>query len=81
MWNTILLTMAIVALAFILLGIKVIFVKGGKFPNTHIGANKEMKKRGISCALSTDSVDRSRKQLADLLKEKSTILIKCLTGD
>ena len=44
MWNTILLTMAIVALAFILLGIKVIFVKGGKFPNTHIGANKEMKK-------------------------------------
>ena len=64
MWNTILLTMAIVALAFILL------VKGGKFPNTHIGANKEMKKRGISCALSTDSVDRSRKQLADLLKEK-----------
>ena len=45
MWNTILLTMAIVALAFILLGIKVIFVKGGKFPNTHIGANKEMKKR------------------------------------
>ena len=70
MWNTILLTMAIVALAFILLGIKVIFVKGGKFPKTHIGANKEMKKRGISCALSTDSVDRSRKQLADLLKEK-----------
>lgn len=70
MWNTILLTMAIVALAFILLGIKVIFVKGGKFPNTHIGANKEMKKIGISCALSTDSVDRSRKQLADLLKEK-----------
>ena len=70
MWNTILLTMAIVALAFILLGIKVIFVKGGKCPNTHIGANKEMKKRGISCALSTDSVDRSRKQLADLLKEK-----------
>ena len=67
MWNTILLTMAIVALAFILLGI---FVKGGKFPNTPIGANKEMKKRGISCALSTDSVDRSRKQLADLLKEK-----------
>lgn len=70
MWNTILLTMAIVALAFILLGIKVIFVKGGKFPNTHIGANKEMKKRGISCALSTDSVDRNKKQLADLSKEK-----------
>ncbi|WP_455496776.1 hypothetical protein [Coprobacter sp.] len=70
MWNTILLTVAIVGLAFVLLGIKVIFVKGGKFPNMHIGANREMKKRGISCALSTDSTDRSKKQLTDLLKEK-----------
>lgn len=70
MWNTILLTVAIVGLAFILLGIKVIFVKGGRFPNTHIGANREMKKRGISCALSTDFIDQNKKQLTDLLKEK-----------
>lgn len=61
--------MAIVALAFILLGIKVIFVKGGKFPNTHRSKQGD-EKRGISCALSTDSVDRNKKQLADLLKEK-----------
>ncbi|BCI63470.1 MULTISPECIES: hypothetical protein [Bacteroidales] len=69
MWNTILLTIGIVAIAFILLGIKVIFVKNGHFPNSHIGSNKEMKKRGISCAMTTDLKDRNRKRLSDLINE------------
>jgi len=43
------LTIILVALAILLLGVKVFFVKGGKFPNTHIGSNPEMKKRGIKC--------------------------------
>ena len=34
----------------VLLGVKIFFVKGGKFPNTHIHANPEMKRRGITCA-------------------------------
>ncbi len=45
-----LLTLAIVCLAVLLLGVKVFFVKGGRFPNTHIHDNKEMRKRGITCA-------------------------------
>lgn len=32
-----------------LLGVKVFFVKGGRFPHTHIGGNPEMRKRGIKC--------------------------------
>ena len=47
---TLLLTLAIVALAVLLLGVKVFFVKGGRFPNTHIHDNSEMHKRGITCA-------------------------------
>lgn len=47
---TLLLTVGLIALAVILLGVKIFFVKGGKFPNTHIHANPEMKKRGITCA-------------------------------
>ena len=45
-----LLTMAIVGLAVLLLGVKVFFIKGGRFPNTHIHDNAEMRKRGITCA-------------------------------
>ena len=48
--STLLLTVVLIALAVLLLGAKIFFVKGGKFPNTHIHDNPEMKKRGISCA-------------------------------
>jgi len=47
---TLLLTLAIVGLAVLLLGVKIFFVKGGRFPNTHIHDNPEMRKRGITCA-------------------------------
>jgi hypothetical protein len=40
----------LIALAVILLGVKIFFVKGGRFPNTHIHSNPEMRKRGITCA-------------------------------
>ena len=48
--TTLLLTLAIVGLAVLLLGVKIFFVKGGRFPNTHIHDNPEMRKRGITCA-------------------------------
>ena len=47
---TLLLTLGIVGLAVVLLGIRIFFVKGGRFPNTHIHDNPEMRKRGIKCA-------------------------------
>lgn len=40
----------LLAVAVALLGVKVFFVKGGRFPNTHIHGNPEMKRRGITCA-------------------------------
>ncbi len=50
MMATLLLALVIVGLAVVLLGVKVFFVKGGRFPNTHIHDNAEMRKRGITCA-------------------------------
>ena len=50
MMATLLLALVIVGLAVLLLGVKVFFVKGGRFPNSHIDANPEMRKRGIKCA-------------------------------
>lgn len=61
MVKVILLTIIIVAVSVLLLGIKIFFVKGGRFPQTHIGDNPDMKKRGITCALSTDYADRNTK--------------------
>ena len=50
MMATLILTLVIVAVAVVLLGVKIFFVKGGRFPNTHIHDNPEMRKRGITCA-------------------------------
>ena len=44
------LTVILLLLAVVLQGIKIFFVKGGRFPNTHIHGNPEMRKRGIKCA-------------------------------
>ena len=47
-------TLLLVGVAVLLLGVKVFCVKGGRFPNIHIGGNKVMRRRGISCATSQD---------------------------
>ena len=45
----VLITVVMLLLAVILLGVRVFFVKGGKFPHTHIDGNKELNRRGITC--------------------------------
>lgn len=54
MFETILITVAILALSFAFLGIKMLLVKGGKFPNTHVSGNPKMKASKVSCAQSQD---------------------------
>jgi hypothetical protein len=44
----------ILVLAFIFLGIRILLKPKGQFPDTHISHNKEMLKRGITCAQNTD---------------------------
>ena len=48
MLDTILITLLIVAICIVLLGVKVFFVKGGRFPNGHVSGNKAMRDRGIN---------------------------------
>lgn len=47
---TILLSIGVILLCIIMLGIKVLFVKNGKFPSSHIHDNEALRKKGISCA-------------------------------
>ncbi|WP_071144897.1 hypothetical protein [Bacteroides ihuae] len=60
MLNTILITLLIVAISLGLLGLKVFFVRGGKFPNGHVSGNPIFKERGISCAQSQDREARNK---------------------
>lgn len=48
--NLLILSVILVAFAFIGLAINILFKKDGKFPETGIGHNPEMTKRGLKCA-------------------------------
>lgn len=69
MLKTIIFTLLIIAISFALLAITIIVKKNGKFPNIHIGGNREMRKRGIKCAQSQDR--DARKDNPMRIKERS----------
>ena len=69
MFKTLLFTLLIIAISFALLAITIIIKKNGRFPNIHIGGNKEMRKRGIKCAQSQDRDARKNNPMR--IKESS----------
>ena len=64
MFKTLLYTLLIIAISVALLSITIIIKKNGKFPNTHVGGNKNMRKRGIKCAQSQDRDARKNNPMA-----------------
>ena len=59
MFATLMLTLAIVGIALIGLCFNLIFRKK-PFPETHVGHNKEMKKRGIMCVKAMDALEQKK---------------------
>lgn len=48
--KTLFITFVLLAVAFVLLGVKVLFVKGGKFPSGHAHSSEALRKKGVGCA-------------------------------
>ena len=69
MLDTILITLLIVAICILLLGLRIFFFKGKKFPNTHISGSKAMRDKGIGCVQSQDREAREERRFA--VREKS----------
>lgn len=63
--KVVLLAIAIMAFVVAGLAIQILLKKDGKFPNTHIGGNKNMKAHGITCAQTYDKIEqtKARKEL------------------
>ncbi len=47
----VLLTIIIMGIAIMLIGVKVLFVKGGKFPSGHVHDHPALRDKNIGCAL------------------------------
>ena len=52
--KTVLLSILLVLVSVVLLGVKVLFVKGGKFPSGHAHDSEALRRKGIGCAHSDD---------------------------
>lgn len=50
----------IIAIVLLLLSVRVIIIRNGKFPNLHIDGSNAMKDRNIHCAIKEDKLLRMR---------------------
>ncbi|MDR3118065.1 MAG: hypothetical protein LBU44_01345 [Mediterranea sp.] len=60
---TLLTSLFIVAFCIILLAVRILFVRGGKFPDMHIGGSKAMREKGIGCVQSQDREARQNRRM------------------
>ncbi|MCM1293742.1 MAG: hypothetical protein NC111_01610 [Bacteroides sp.] len=58
--KTLLLALMLLAVAFVIMGVKVFFVRGGKFPSGHISHSEALRKKGIGCAAHSENQTRRR---------------------
>lgn len=63
MWQTILISVGFLLISFVFLAIKVLFVKNGTFPKTHVSQSKAMRDRGIHCVQTQDYEERHKQGL------------------
>lgn len=56
--KVILLAVALVSIALLGLATQILLKKGGKFPNTHVGGNKHLKRQGVHCYQTQDKIEQ-----------------------
>ena len=56
----ILITTILVSFAIAGLALRVLIKKGGKFPNTHVGGNKHLKRQGVYCSQTQDKLEQRK---------------------
>lgn len=63
MTGTLFFTVLIIAIAMILLCVKVIFRKNGRFSSQHVKDNEALRKKGIHCVIDQDREEREKRKL------------------
>jgi len=54
MFYTVIISFFLLLIGVLILGFRIFFIKGGKFPNIHIGGNIALKSKGINCMTTQD---------------------------
>ncbi|MBR0046223.1 MAG: hypothetical protein IJP75_04975 [Bacteroidaceae bacterium] len=64
MVKTVILCVIIVGVAVLLLSVRILLKKNGRFVKTHVSQSKEMRKRGVTCVQSQDFAMRHPSRFA-----------------
>ena len=64
----VLFAIALISTAVLALSIRMVLIKGGKFPETHVSRNAEMKKKGIVCVKTMDRMEQSKVERREQFK-------------
>ncbi|MFV0593034.1 MAG: hypothetical protein ACK5M7_16790 [Draconibacterium sp.] len=56
--KVILLAVALVAIGIFGMAVRIVFLKGGKFVNTHVSGNKYLKRQKVHCAQTQDKIEQ-----------------------
>ena len=73
MLQIIFLSIGLLAIAFIGMGFNIFFRKK-RFPETHIGHNKDMRKLGIVCAQTMDKIEQKKVKKENKYKNVKPVL-------
>ena len=58
--KVLILAIGLVGLALAGLAIRMLILKGGKFPNTHVSGNKYLKRNGVYCSQTQDRIEQRK---------------------
>jgi hypothetical protein len=67
--KVVLLAIILMGLVFAGLAIQMLLKKGGKFPNTHVGSNKYLKSKGVTCAQTDDKIEQANARKGFRIKQ------------
>ena len=62
MLKAVILVIGMVAAAMLLLSVRILLKKNGRFSHQHISQSRAMRERGIGCVNSQDSLERQKAQ-------------------
>jgi len=71
--KVILIAIALISTAILALSIRIVLVKDGKFPETHISRNPEMKKKGILCVKTMDRMEQAKVEIQNRYKNVTVL--------
>ncbi len=69
----VLIAIALISTAVLALSIRIVLVKGGKFPETHVSRNLAMKKKGIVCVKTMDRMEQAKMELKNRFKDVTVL--------